>query len=232
VALFKPLDWGNNDSKEHPVDVFGLRDGCCRRSLPPRPRSLIRQTGTPRTTIKYPRGDHPSTTGSCVPGLSWANTVDESTHGHLIRDVLGTAPAMPLRHRAPRHVSAAARGRSRAESAPRVRRLLRTNVASLRTYVALCGEIATKSARKAQVCGSVRRDARPTRPHAAHELLAQSRFARGRGTSGQRRGTVLQPRPYAHGTVVSVATQGLRVGCRIRQVPGFAVDQPVRVDAG
>src|SRR5829696_3598820 len=30
------------------------------------------------TTIKHPRGDHPSTTGSCVPGLTWANTLTKA----------------------------------------------------------------------------------------------------------------------------------------------------------
>ena len=50
--------------KEHPVDVFVLRDRRCRRLLPRVRAVQIRRAGPPCTTIKHPRGDHPSTTGS------------------------------------------------------------------------------------------------------------------------------------------------------------------------
>ena len=45
-------------------------------------QSLSYEPGDPRTAYKYPRGDHPSPTGSCVLGLTWANIL-KSTLGHL-----------------------------------------------------------------------------------------------------------------------------------------------------
>jgi hypothetical protein len=55
-------------------------------------RSLDRRIGEPRTASKYPRGDHPSQTGSCDPGSTWANTTKMHAWS-LGDDVPGTAPA-------------------------------------------------------------------------------------------------------------------------------------------
>jgi hypothetical protein len=63
-------------------------------------RSLDRRIGEPGTASKYPRGDHPSPTGSCDPGLPWANTLKRCTLGHL---VMTCKARRPLRW-APRHV--------------------------------------------------------------------------------------------------------------------------------
>ncbi len=41
-------------------------------------RSLDRRIGGPGTACKHPRGDHPSPTGSCDPGLTWANTLNRA----------------------------------------------------------------------------------------------------------------------------------------------------------
>jgi hypothetical protein len=43
---------------------------------------------------------------------------------------------------------------------------------------------------------------------------------------------VLQPDPYASGAFISVATEGVGVRRGICPVPRFAIDKPVRVDAG
>ena len=64
-------------------------------------RSPKRRIGKPRTASKHPRGDHPSPTGSCDPGLSWANTLKRCTHGHLEMTCQARRPP----RWAPRHVS-------------------------------------------------------------------------------------------------------------------------------
>jgi hypothetical protein len=56
-------------------------------------RSLDRRIGKPRTASKHPRGDHPSPTGSCDPGSTWANTLKKHAWS-LAPDVPGTAPAL------------------------------------------------------------------------------------------------------------------------------------------
>jgi hypothetical protein len=49
----------------------------------PGAQSSSYEPGDPRTADKYPRGDHPSPKGSCDLGLSGANKLMRSTHGHL-----------------------------------------------------------------------------------------------------------------------------------------------------
>src|SRR4029450_12201536 len=51
-----------------------------------------RRIGEPSTSSKHPRGDHPSRTGSCVPGWSWTHTLTKHAWS-LANDVAGTAPA-------------------------------------------------------------------------------------------------------------------------------------------
>ena len=47
-------------------------------------RVVMTDESEPRTAYKYPRGDHPSPTGSCDPGLTWTNTLKRCTLGHLL----------------------------------------------------------------------------------------------------------------------------------------------------
>ena len=63
-------------------------------------RSPDRRVGGPRTACKHPRGDHPSPTGSCDPGLTWTNTLKRCTHGHLVMTCQARRPP----RWAPRHV--------------------------------------------------------------------------------------------------------------------------------
>ena len=102
------------------LTLDGVKFSACRRAFPLRPdrgrkdckvtrvvemewasrvtvrqavaRSLDRRVGEPRTASKHPRGDHPSQTGSCDPGLTWANTLKKHAWS-LAPDVPGTAPA-------------------------------------------------------------------------------------------------------------------------------------------
>src|SRR5215207_968275 len=67
-------------------------------------RSLDRRIGRPSTSSKHPRGDHPSRTGSCVPGWSWTNTLNRA---RMVTCLMTCQARRPLRW-APRHVQAEA----------------------------------------------------------------------------------------------------------------------------
>jgi hypothetical protein len=64
------LDRGRKDSKESRV----VEKECALGAFPSDSQMTVtgsphRRVGEPRTAFKYPRGDHPSPTGSCVLGL-------------------------------------------------------------------------------------------------------------------------------------------------------------------
>jgi hypothetical protein len=63
-------------------------------------RSLDRRIGRPSTSSKHPRGDHPSRTGSCVPGWSWTNTLNRA---RMVTCLMTCQARRPPRW-APRHV--------------------------------------------------------------------------------------------------------------------------------
>lgn len=83
-------DRGRKDCKVTPSRRDGVGSKVTVRQIVA--RSLDRRVGEPRTASKHPRGDHPSQTGSCDPGSTWANTLNKHAWS-LAPDVPGTAPA-------------------------------------------------------------------------------------------------------------------------------------------
>ena len=93
-------DGGRKDSK---VTRFVEMEWATRVAVDRPPRTVLTdESAEPSTSSKHPRGDHPSRTGSCVPGWSWTNTLNRA---RMVTCLMTCQARRPPRW-APRHVLA------------------------------------------------------------------------------------------------------------------------------